>query len=95
MTRALQEQAHKQSAAQATQTQALFDQFAQDHRITQEIGEMSIELMTAPAKDEEHSRLQAIKKQLDEERQKFTEAAIRLGKEKASLEVISALVSTT
>jgi hypothetical protein len=50
---------------------------------------MSVELMTAPAKDKEHDRLQAIKKQLDDERQRFTETAIRLGKEKAVLEVLT------
>ena len=50
---------------------------------------MSVELLTAPTKDKEHERLQAIRKQLDDERQKFTSAAIRLGKEKAALEVLS------
>jgi hypothetical protein len=48
---------------------------------------MSMELMTVPAKDEERDRLDAIKKQLDEERRKFTEAAVRLGRDKATLEV--------
>jgi hypothetical protein len=48
---------------------------------------MSMELMTVPAKDEERDRLDSIKKQLDDERRKFTEAAVRLGRERALLEV--------
>ena len=48
---------------------------------------MSIELMSAPLKDEEKERLDILRKELDAERQKFTEAAIRFGKEKAELEV--------
>jgi hypothetical protein len=43
--------------------------------------------MNVPAKDEERDRLDAIKNQLDGERRKFTEAAIRLGRDKAALEV--------
>ena len=48
---------------------------------------MSVDLMTAPARDEEKLRLDARFKELEEERRKFTEAAVRLGKEKAALEV--------
>lgn len=71
-----------------TETQAIFDKFAEDHRIaTGEIGEMSIELMSAPLKDEEKERLDILRKELDLERQKFTDAAIKFGKEKATLEV--------
>jgi len=70
------------------ETQAMFDKFAEDHRIvTGEIGEMSVELMTAPLKDEEKERLDILRKELDLERQKFTDAAIKFGKEKAALEV--------
>jgi len=43
--------------------------------------------MTVPAKDEEAERLEGIKRQLDEEREKFTQAAIQLGRQKAALEV--------
>ena len=43
--------------------------------------------MTAPARDEEKLRLDERFKELEEERRKFTEAAVRLGKEKAALEV--------
>jgi hypothetical protein len=74
--------------AHMTETQAMFDKFAEDHRIvTGEIGDMSVELMTAPLKDEEKERLDILRKELDLERQKFTDAAIKFGKEKAALEV--------
>jgi len=52
-----------------------------------DIGEMSVELMVAPLRDEENDRLDAMKKDLDLERQAFTEAAIKLGKERAELQV--------
>jgi len=72
----------------ATETQIMFDQFAEDHRVvTTDVREMSVDLMTAPLKDEEKDRLECIKRDLDLERKKFTEAAVRLGKEKAALEV--------
>ncbi|KAL6297903.1 Afadin and alpha-actinin-binding-domain-containing protein [Sparassis latifolia] len=81
------EQAQKQSSAYASEIQTLFDHFTQDKRINQEdIGEISVDLMTAPARDEERQRLELRFKVLDEERKKFTEAAVRLGKEKAALE---------
>ncbi|KAH9930287.1 Afadin and alpha-actinin-binding-domain-containing protein [Fomitopsis serialis] len=58
------DEAQKQAAAYAAQTQTLFDRFSEDERLMQgEVGEMS---------------------ELDEERKKFTEAAIRLGREKAT-----------
>lgn len=67
----------------------MFDKFADDHRIvTDEIGEMSMELMSAPLRDTEKERLDNIKRELDQERQKFTEAAIKLGRERAEIEVI-------
>lgn len=66
----------------------MFDKFAEDHRIsTGEIGEMSVELMSAPLKDEAKERLDILRKELDDERQQFTNAAIKFGKEKAALEV--------
>ena len=43
--------------------------------------------MTVPARDEERQRLDERFRELDEERKKFTEAAVRLGREKAALEV--------
>ncbi|CCM01360.1 uncharacterized protein FIBRA_03410 [Fibroporia radiculosa] len=81
------DEAQKQASAYASQTQALFDRFAADERLLQgEAGEVSVDLMTGPACDEEKQRLDARFKQLEEERQKFTEAAVRLGREKAVLE---------
>lgn len=78
----------KQSQVHAAETQAMFDKFAKDHRIaTGEIGEMSIELMSAPLMDEEKERLDNLRRELDSERQRFTEAAVNFGREKAALEV--------
>ena len=78
----------KQSVAYAAETQAMFDKFTKDHRIaTGEIGEMSIELMSAPLRDEERERLDNLRRELDSERQRFTEAAVKFGREKAALEV--------
>ncbi|OSX64473.1 hypothetical protein POSPLADRAFT_1137091 [Postia placenta MAD-698-R-SB12] len=81
------DEAQKQASTYAAQTQELFDRFAADERLMQgEVGEMSVDLMTAPQRDEERARLDARFKELDEERKKFTEAAVRLGREKAGLE---------
>lgn len=67
----------------------MFDKFAEDHRIaTAEIGDISVELSTTPLRDEEQERLDNLRKELDMERQKFTNAAIKFGKQKATLEVI-------
>ena len=84
------ENAHKQSAAHAAQTQALFDGLqSQTQARTQpkDVGDVSVDLMITPIKDEERDRIEATKKELEEERRKFTEAAVRLGREKATLEV--------
>jgi hypothetical protein len=84
------ENAHKQSAAHAAQTQALFDGLqTQTQAETQpkDVGDVSVDLMITPIKDEEKNRIEATKKELEEERRKFTEAAVRLGREKAALEV--------
>jgi hypothetical protein len=75
--------------AQAVETQAMFDQFAKDRRVVgDDIADASVELMIAPVRDAEKERLDGIKRQLDLERNKFTEAALKLGQEKADLEVI-------
>lgn len=42
--------------------------------------------MTAPMV-EERARLEEIKNELDDEREKFTQAVIKLGQERAALEV--------
>ncbi|KAF9466164.1 Afadin and alpha-actinin-binding-domain-containing protein [Collybia nuda] len=81
------ETSQKQLVAQAAETQSVLDKFLEDHRnLTNDVGEMSIELMRAPLCDEEKERIDKIKKELDVERQKFTDAAIKLGKERAELE---------
>ena len=78
----------KESIAHAAETQALFDKFVKTHRdATGEIGEMSMELMSAPLRDEERERLDILRGELDSERQRFTEAAVKFGREKADLEV--------
>ena len=78
----------KESIAHTAETQALFDKFAKTHRdATGEIGEMSMELISAPLRDEEKDRLDSLRRELDSERQRFTEAAIKFGREKADLEV--------
>jgi hypothetical protein len=78
----------KEFVAHAAETQTMFDKFAKDHRVvTDEIGEMSIELMSAPLRDEEKERLDSLRRELDSERQRFTEAAVKFGQEKAALEV--------
>jgi hypothetical protein len=77
----------KESIAHAAETQALFDKFVKNHRVASEIGEMSIELISAPLRDEEKERLDSLRQELDSERQRFTEAAIKFGREKAALEV--------
>lgn len=82
------DEAQKQAAAYAAQTQELFDRYVEDERLKQgDVGEMSVDLMTVPARDEERQRLDERFRELNEERKKFTEAAVRLGREKAALEV--------
>lgn len=66
----------------------MLDKFLDDHKyIANDVGEMSVELMIAPLRDEEKERIETLKKDLDLERQKFTDAAIKLGKERAQIEV--------
>ncbi|KAJ7781898.1 Afadin and alpha-actinin-binding-domain-containing protein [Mycena maculata] len=81
------ERSQKQHMDHAIEAQAMFDQFAADPRVVDsDVGEASVELMIAPLRDAEKERLEKIKKQLDLERQNFTEAALKLGQEKAALE---------
>jgi hypothetical protein len=81
--------AHKQSAVHVAKTQALFDGLQEQHVIARarDIGEVSVDLMITPTKDGEKDRIEMTKRELEEERRKFTEAAVRLGREKATLEV--------
>ncbi|KAG5644872.1 hypothetical protein DXG03_007513 [Asterophora parasitica] len=81
------ERSRKQAVTHAAETQAMFDKFATNHQVMAgDVSEMSMELMSAPLRDAEKDRLDNIKRELDQERQKFTEAAIKLGKERAELE---------
>ncbi|KAI0364368.1 hypothetical protein BV20DRAFT_974567 [Pilatotrama ljubarskyi] len=85
--RAELEDAQKQAAASAAQVQELFDRFAEEQaQPASHLADVSMDLMTAPVRDEEKQRLDARFKELEEERRKFTEAAVRLGREKAALE---------
>ncbi|KAI0831981.1 Afadin and alpha-actinin-binding-domain-containing protein [Trametes gibbosa] len=81
------EEAQGQAAASAAQVQELFDRFVEEpaEPATRTV-DMSMDLMTAPARDEERQLLDTRFKELEDERQKFTEAAVRLGREKAALE---------
>lgn len=49
--------------------------------------DVSIDLMIQPERDLAAERLERMKVELDEERKKITGAAVKLGKEKAALEV--------
>ncbi|KAJ7255423.1 Afadin and alpha-actinin-binding-domain-containing protein [Mycena haematopus] len=80
------ERAQKESMAQVAQTQAVFDKFAGDLRVDNDNGDASIELMIAPVRDAEKERLEKIKMQLELERNNFTDAALKLGQDKAALE---------
>ncbi|KAJ7117721.1 Afadin and alpha-actinin-binding-domain-containing protein [Mycena epipterygia] len=81
------ERSQKESIVQAAETQAVFDQFAGDRRVVDnDVGDASVELMIAPVRDAEKDRLEKIKMQLDLERKNFTDAALKLGQEKAALE---------
>ncbi|KAI0642311.1 Afadin and alpha-actinin-binding-domain-containing protein [Trametes meyenii] len=85
--RAELDEAQKQAATSAAQVQELFDRFAEEQaEVAGRTADISMDLMTAPARDEERQRLDSRFKELEGERQKFTEAAVRLGKEKAALE---------
>ncbi|KAK0239281.1 Afadin and alpha-actinin-binding-domain-containing protein [Armillaria nabsnona] len=72
-----------------TEAQVLFDKFAADQRLAtgHDPADISVDFMTVPEQDKHRERLDDIKKQLEEERKKFTEATINLGKERASLEM--------
>lgn len=68
----------------AIETRELFDQL----QATQAIQRASVDdLMIASECDAERDRLDRIKKELEGEREKFTHAAVKLGKEKATFEV--------
>ncbi|KAH7914582.1 Afadin and alpha-actinin-binding-domain-containing protein [Hygrophoropsis aurantiaca] len=81
------EDAKKLHANHTADTQILFQHLTdQPAPIMRDVADVSVDLMTAPERDEERTKLENLKQQLDEERKKFTEAALKLGKERAALE---------
>jgi len=82
------DQARTQAQHQASQTRALPDNFVVPQQETPpDVAEMSMELMTASMADAERERLEKIREELDNEREKFTQAAVQLGRERTALEV--------
>ncbi|KIJ65501.1 hypothetical protein HYDPIDRAFT_174941 [Hydnomerulius pinastri MD-312] len=77
--------AKKLHETHAAETRALLDKVA-EQAIPRNATDVSGDLMIAPERDAERDRLDRIKKELDDERHKFTEAAVKLGREKAALE---------
>ncbi|KAJ3555581.1 hypothetical protein NM688_g2497 [Phlebia brevispora] len=73
----------RQTETYAAQVQELFDKLAAEER-SAKAREPSVDLMTGPALDEERERLNKRSEELEEDRRKFTEAALKLGKEKAT-----------
>ncbi len=67
----------------------MLDKFVSDPRLAigHDKGDMSVDLMTVPQHDELHERLDCMRKQLEEERKRFTEATVQLGHERAAIEV--------
>ncbi|KAF7308944.1 hypothetical protein MKEN_01094900 [Mycena kentingensis (nom. inval.)] len=81
------ERYQKELLIQATETQEIFEQFANDPRIVNgDVRDESVDLMIAPERDAEKERLEKIKSQLDLERSKFTEATLKLGHERAAVD---------
>ncbi|KIY63851.1 hypothetical protein CYLTODRAFT_446356 [Cylindrobasidium torrendii FP15055 ss-10] len=75
-------------ANKSTDAQAILTRFASDPRLLakRDQAEVSVELMTVPQHDELHERLTAMRTQLEEERAKFTEATLELGRERAIIQ---------
>jgi hypothetical protein len=82
----LSDEAKKLHERHAAETCALLNQVAAQG-VPRTPTDVSVDLMLAPERDAERDRLDRIKKELDDERQKFTEAAVKLGKEKTAFEV--------
>jgi hypothetical protein len=88
LSRSNSEQAQE---ANARETQALFDRFiTEQERLRETAGDadLSLNIMIRPEKDAERDLVDALRKQLDAERERFTQAALKLGEDKAKLEVI-------
>ncbi|KAG1812890.1 Afadin and alpha-actinin-binding-domain-containing protein [Suillus subaureus] len=81
------DEAKKLHERHVIETQALLMQIASQTSSTErDTRDESVELMTQPERDFAAERLERMKTELDEERRKFTDAAVKLGKEKAALE---------
>ncbi|KAG2363148.1 Afadin and alpha-actinin-binding-domain-containing protein [Suillus spraguei] len=81
------DEAKKLHERHVLETQALLMQIATQTSSTERITrDESVELMTQPERDLAAERLERMKTELDEERRKFTDAAVKLGREKAALE---------
>lgn len=82
------QQAQLEPVVVDTHVQQLFDNFAASTvKKAQAEREMSFDLITAPARDEEHIRIEGMKSVLGVERDKFTQAAVKLGEERAAIQV--------
>ena len=95
----LSDQSRHSSTALAAQSQALLDRFtthASQRLITgqdptpAEAADMSMELMGVPEQDAIREKLDHRANELEQERQRFTVAAVKFGKEKAALAVCPA-----
>ncbi|KAH8091643.1 Afadin and alpha-actinin-binding-domain-containing protein [Cristinia sonorae] len=73
------DEAQKQSATYAAQAQDLLDRFTNEQQLAQENAKN-------PAANQEQELLDEQRQELEEDRRKFTEAAVKLGKDKAALE---------
>ncbi|KAG1737211.1 Afadin and alpha-actinin-binding-domain-containing protein [Suillus lakei] len=81
------DEARKLHERHVAETQALLMQIASQASSTDHYPrDESVELMTQPERDLAAERLERMKTELDEERRKFTNAAVKLGNEKAALE---------
>lgn len=81
---------HNQLEGQAQEIQTMFETFAEQQRNSaKDAADISVELEDSPLRDEERERLERLREGLDQERQKFTEAAAKFGRDKAALEVCS------
>lgn len=66
----------------------MFDQFTADERLKGgKIKDTSIDTTSALMREEEQALLESRFRELEAERNRFTDATVKLGKEKAALEV--------
>ena len=66
----------------------MFERFAEEQRVTN----ATIHSKIVAAQDEENERLSQREQELEQERQRLAEAVMKLGTEKAALEVTSSLL---